>query len=575
MSSSGQHRIDQEILASGFEKFVPWKYDQIVHGNYRPAPAIRQAYVSDSGSKELNISMTIVLQDKESVALDVSKRIVTLLTEFQKISSDKVDRFDSPYIVYHGTASKIHDTATFVTTSFLSTTRDVKTAKGYGLYVYMIEIPARFPALNFNDSLKQILLPVGTTIRVNKTLVLKSYTVAFAEVIDEDKLPETLQLCASIFQYPCVKSSTVTLNLQGLSARLSASFLRGVAIKAASMKGSSSFYMTEYANPRFLIKDIVKQSSGNIRILNSDNQVFKRIFNEILASHIYSRVYGIKTFEYRILDKRADAPTLPTKSNYLIVSEMFLIRYNDFSLEEKCEIYKGFLVDCIMGNWDVFNNDNVGLIENLHVSVGTEGAGAGAGAGERRTKVAIRTDVGGALAFRGRGDEKGDFAPDNVPQDHALIACQGSFAKAMNIPFERQHLAADYLGSIDRATVKRRLGLVEKDFAGLLDSVVETEFSVRYKALLARIVGAVLYRDAWYRKHADEALLSIAKYFEHKIGGGGGAGPSVDLVAKEKEKEKEKEVFNGKKMNAGPMSFAASPGHFKRMLENHLRCGGP
>ena len=126
--------------------------------------------------------------------------------------------------------------------------------------------------------------------------------------------------------------------------------------------------------------------------------------------------------------------------------------------------------------------------------------------------------------------------------------------------------------SIDRATVKRRLGLVEKDFAGLLDSVVETEFSVRYKALLARIVGAVLYRDAWYRKHANEALLSIDEYFEHKkIGGGAGQGPSVDLVTKEKEKED----LDGKKMNAGPMSFAASPGHFKRMLENHLRCSGP
>lgn len=54
-----------------------------------------------------------------------------------------------------------------------------------------------------------------------------------------------------------------------------------------------------------------------------------------------------------------------------------------------------FIVDCIMANWDVFNNNNIGI----------------------HNKKVIRTDVGGALYYRGRGDRKYDFNLD-VPTEH-------------------------------------------------------------------------------------------------------------------------------------------------------------
>jgi hypothetical protein len=211
------------------------------------------------------------------------------------------------------------------------------------------------------------------------------------------------------------------------------------------------------------------------------------------------------------------------------------------SQDEKNEIFKGFLIDCIMGNWDVFNNNNVGIC-----------------CGE--PPIPIRTDVGGALAFRGRGDENIQFIKNNEPFDHISISRQSSF-DSLYINTMLMQTPLDYLKSISVTEMKTRLAKVKKEFSALIDMVNEKKFATKYHALLDGVLEAVTYRDAWYRKNGDAAIESIRNRFSDYITGGSG-----DNIIKNKLNDLDIDIASA------PMSFAASPGQFARLLARHQQC---
>ena len=534
-------------LTFGVEKFEPTSVKLIRHGTYIPKPNIRLAYVNNQGSTELNVSMRLFLNENEKITDDVRDRILLLLNEFKQIAKRKT-LYSKPYVVYHGTSQEMHTTHTFVTTSFLSTTRSYKTASIYGSIFYVITVPARFPVINFIDELSQILLPVGTFIKIDREEVIYKSRYIFCHVTDD---PIVIDPFIEIFKNPCEKKNSVTLkeNTSALnaSASASASDMRDLTLLPITLNGSSTFYSTFIGNEKYFVKDIVKRSN-KVRVLTSDNQVFKRVFNEVLAAHIYSRVYKLNTLDYTILDRRRDQPNLANASNFLIVSKFETVKDVGLNQVQKNAIYQGFIIDCIMGNWDVYNNTNVGILFSS--------------ASKKNLYLPIRTDVGGALAFRGIGDHNIAFRKDKEPQDHILVARQVSFTN-LNISSAIMKTSLDYLKSISVATVKSRLKKVQREFAAYIDLVNEKEFAKKYHAMLDGIVEAVIYRDDWYRKNGLAALVSIANRFvAPKTGGSVNDGVSNIVID---------DNFDIDIVTTS-YAAAASPGAFTRMLARHQQC---
>ncbi len=217
------------------------------------------------------------------------------------------------------------------------------------------------------------------------------------------------------------------------------------------------------------------------------DQVFKRVINELLASRIYSHVFGLNTLDMKILYKRSmeQLPQISQASNFLLVSKFISIKSKDFHNVDIANISRGFLVDCIMGNWDVLNNENVGVID---------------------ISVPIRPDVGGCLAFRGKGDYKISFDVNVIPRDHITISSQPSF-KTLGI--SKRHIIAskNYLKMITK--VEDKLQEVRYDFNGIFACLRDQNTEQIYKRFVDKLCNAVLYRYKWYLDNAEKVISEM------------------------------------------------------------------
>lgn len=69
----------------------------------------------------------------------------------------------------------------------------------------------------------------------------------------------------------------------------------------------------------------------------------------------------------------------------------------------------GYLVDCIMANWDVILNNNSFLITKNNINTTIS-----------KNRV-IRIDLGGTMSFRARGDDKESFINKDPPIEHHMF----------------------------------------------------------------------------------------------------------------------------------------------------------
>ena len=512
------------MIKLGFTKFIPPDIDTIVHGLYKPNIDIATAYIGHDTSKELNISMNLMLQENEKIPYDITNRILILLEEFKKISSLS-DLYDAPYVVYHGSSQEIHNTQTFVTTSFFSTTRNRAIASKYGNYMYVLTIPPKFPGINFHDDFLQILLPIGTYIKIDQVVD----AVIFCHVIDE---PFVFDQFIQIFKNPCTQHNTITFSD---TSKMFTTFSQQPTKLVDDSSNGTFYYITNIGKDSYLIKDIVDHTF-NIRAMSSDHQVFQRILNEMIAARIYSNVYNLETFDYTIFDKhkhRYSSVLTASLSMYMLVfKNNYKLKSKDFNDIENIATYKGFLIDCIIGNVNVLHEGNTCIHANNSVISSTP----------------IRVEVGWCLVFSDQGMESKKFRKDIEPTTHNLITKHYYF-KRMKLKSDVTYTPIEYLKTISPLQVRTRLLKIKSEFTELINMIEEKSFAKKYHELLDNIIETVIYRDAWYRKHGHDVLSNINRFDQGVITGGARRKQSIDTL-----------------------SFAASPGQFSRLLVRHQQC---
>lgn len=521
------------VRYTGFES-----YGQVNHPGYNTPLDIVHAYIGGAlgftTSTELNVSMMMYMQEAEAIDKTIVQRILTIIREFQKVQSLPL-LYDKPILVFHGTTQAIHRSNRFVTCSFMSTTTKASVAMTYagngGGTIYVIEVASKFPFLNFRDSLEQILLPVGTSIIIDKSVFIKGirFVMCHVETSNIDLNP-----FLEIFTNPCTKQSKQIVLDSYSGHPLVMDDVQGMTCIRAILRGSSKLYTCSKLHPGaimkiYIVKDIVKASQP-IRLLSNDQHVFIRVVNELLASVIYREVYGIRTFDMKLIHSRN---LIPDSSKFLLASpKIDGMQYFVINIGDKEAVLKGFLIDCIMGNWDVYNNNNIGMHNN----------------------IPIRTDVGGCLAFRGKGDYNMSYDVNVTPRDHIAISQQHSFRTFVKTLSRKQTTmlsSCQYLSSIQ--DVKQKLTNVKEQFLSLLAHIQDATERDRYTKFVNKIISTVQYRDEWYRKHCQEAIAEALDV------------PDIANNVAHVTNAAQDQVHS-------PIAFVMTPRKLQTVLENRVKC---
>jgi hypothetical protein len=306
--------------------------------------------------------------------------------------------------VYHGTNYNLHDPKSdFTTYAFFSTTIASEIAETYGKIIYKIKIPVGYPIINLYDqSNMQILLPIGTNINNIELDTMTSNKVTYKCEINNTNIENIITTINQLLK-PNIKPIDISIKPDNILESEIKDISDFNSVKPTNkLKASSTIYSCYFNNQsygktstknqpdNYIIKDILKKKDFT-KCFKTDDYICRRIMNEILASLVYQE-YGLQTFDYDLVynDRYQNRP------KYMLGSDKINnIQYIPDS-SKATELLKGFIVDCILSNWDAYNNNNIGLLDNK----------------------SIRTDVGGALAYRGIGDFKLSFFNNLEPKEH-------------------------------------------------------------------------------------------------------------------------------------------------------------
>ena len=489
------------------------KMQEIVHRHTltnEPHQISKSLYAAYVPSHELNISIIYYFVHKEQIIDELLDRAILVMSEHMKLlnKNEHISLYSEYVYVFHGTSQLIHTHDLFVCYTFVSTTRSLNTSFKYAGdhgVIYIIRIPPKFPFLNLQDQLDQIILPMGTHILVEEVLIHSQKTYVFCNVLPYQS--EVGNMILDVLKSKCyTKKDDLTLQrIRSRSKRphvLDPIIFEGPFDSLITKKrmdiGSSSFFQAKIRNKNVILKDIVKKDD-KVRANKNRDQVFIRILNEIIASKIYSHVYGLHTMKYFLY--QVDDPIVNTQfvSPYLIGSDEIVINYKPAIMTQEWkdqqwneQMLEGFLVDCILANWDVLNNRNWGVYKN---------------------KI-IRTDVGGALKYRGKGDTKIQFPNVRIaPHDHIDIASQTSFKKLISDISEEEcknRIMIGHKNLILENDIHPKLQEVATYFRDIVIKKIKSkEDKTFYHKFVNEICNTILYRHEYYKKMLASVIENV------------------------------------------------------------------
>lgn len=399
--------------------------------------------------------------------------------------------------VYHGTNCNLHEPKSdFTTYAFFSTTIVPEIAETYGKIIYKIVIPVGYPIINLYDqSNMQILLPIGTNInKITIDNIINNKYTYICEINKENTITNTIKTLSQILE-PQIKpieiniksdNTLLELNLKDISSFNSVKITDK--LKASSTIYSCYFNNQSYGKTKnktkdnYIIKDILKKKDFT-KCFKTDDYICRRIMNEILASLVYQS-YGLKTFDYELVynDKYNN------KSKYMIGSDKIdnIIYYQDPNKSEL--LLKGYIVDCILSNWDTYNNNNIGFIND----------------------EVIRTDVGGALGYRGIGDFKLSFFNNVDPKEHITFIRENWKIRELFKNIKTQELFESMfkiLKPINVNEIKKNPKIVM--------------FMPYYEIFINKILHAVSCRNNYYFKYKLNVINEIKQELNIQTQSGG------------------------------------------------------
>jgi hypothetical protein len=477
-------------LLTGLDNF------KIIYDNYLALCVESSKYSSINNKSNTTIYNKLTNNGQSSNELNSSlfEYFYTDLPLFPNIKQNSLDIINvfltnnttTTLTVFHGTNMKVHETTnTFTTYAFLSTTVDLNVARSYGEIIYIINIPANFPYINLGDDCnKQILLPIGTQINIENNIKDKIY---FGTITNTENIVQTLNTIKCVLEQATTitqtqKTQTIINELPNImlldkpSKQINTQPIKKRRCSPCTKsfcKGTSTIkFYTDVNNVQYALK------FGQHSV---DNYNIRRMINEVFASRLYNSL-GMRAFDHEI--KKIN-------NKYCIQSEFKDIKYRDPTPIEAEEYLSGYLWDCILANWDVGNKGNVGFL-NL----------------EENGKKIIRTDVGGALAYRARGEFKLSFFNNSEPKEHIFLLQQPFVKKC----FKSISINYDNLVTLLYSNIKP----IEYE---LIQTYINS-LPPQYQNFITKIVDRVKERCNYYIKYQADIINQILSALNPPQNGG-------------------------------------------------------
>jgi hypothetical protein len=176
-------------------------------------------------------------------------------------------------------------------------------------------------------------------------------------------------------------------------------------IHSIKTQGSGKIFIGTLNGKEYYIKEVAKYMPWDANTNEFGVYHYELAINELLVSKIYNEVYHIPAIELFIVCN----DTAHKMQKFLIASKALVIDSCQTSTLDCNKLYNNsfaytvepFLVDCILANWDVAADGNIGVVK------------------QNRKKIAFRLDVGGALKYRALGAPRTSYQA--VPMEHSSM----------------------------------------------------------------------------------------------------------------------------------------------------------
>lgn len=262
-------------------------------------------------------------------------------------------------------------------------------------------------------------------------------------------------------------------------------------ISQINTQGTSKIYNGILNNEKYFIKDVVKTIGTKSRTNMYGVYDIELAINELLASKIYTDIYGIDAIHLFLVVNNSN----DKYPKYMIASKAIEIDTCE-PITQDCKdlldnkipgAIEPFLVDCILANWDVGSRGNVGIIGN-------------------RRKKAFRIDVGGSLMFRAMGQRR-DFK--NIPNEHENFFIQSNKGyKLFKSLTEKQ---IDKMFAILETVDKSIFDAIKKQIEQHIDNIEKQDLVLAKKIL--KCMDTVEARHNFYVKNKTK----IQKFLNDKV----------------------------------------------------------
>jgi hypothetical protein len=410
--------------------------------------------------------------------------------------------------VFHGTHFPIANIGNnFTTYTFLSTTIDINIAKGYGSIVYVLHIPGDIPYIKLEAHNKHILLPIGCKFIAEFGIPSEKPAFIFCRCISTEidvknrlnsintilsSKPQDL-LVNELWDYSFENINIIKIqsineipNFQSarpISARPRSTRPRSTRPRRAcpySIYSSRNNNITGFSEFGFF-KDLndVTFFCKKPRCIRTTEYLRRRYINEIIALKVYQS-FDIDTLQKEFTIYCDNYNNLWLASEYVKCTDVTSISY-----QNAIEYVQGYLVDCIMANWDINQKGNLKIRDNK----------------------LVRADMGGALAYRARGEFKLSFIDKREPTEHITMIPSSKLAECLTI-----------LGS-------NFLSILKSKIVANFHKISNLEASIPYlkiddDILLNKILTSLANRVNYYVRNIDTVSQSVIHILENKMYGG-------------------------------------------------------
>lgn len=493
-------------LAQGIIPCVKHKHDthdmwvKFIHDNYRP-------------SKNVNMGIIYYILDNNDLHHKYRQRILFVFEKYMQYVSGI--QYNSPFLVgglwsFHGTtaAFDVDKNNTFQTLAFLSTTLDLSIAESYsksrGLgHIYVIYIPGDFPFVNlhakghkYSNSKSELLLPFGTKIQVKHEQRQDKRVYHFCMILSSDnaELLDTMKHVKEGIEFsqvlPDVQDITEyhTLTIDGKKLYIQ-----------QTLKGSAYLFTDtkSIADSTEVYKTLFKQNTP--WAFMTDYQVLLHAINEMMAADIYREVFGLATLDYELQRASFSSDTFVLKSEY---------QKNLSNVTDDTLLLEGYIADCVMINWDIYNNNNCQMLE-----------------GQQGQPVVCRVDVGGCMRYRGKGDINHQWRIATNPMEHIqFLQEQPKLRVALKSNMEQLdtilYRKLDTLNLNELVAIQKNYNDIATENAKL-STTITTDHTNRIKHMIETNCDIVRQRCEFYMKNKGMIIKSIlAEINSHPLGGG-------------------------------------------------------